>query len=113
MARIEMLKDSEPYFKGDIVDVADDRVEYLEDQGIAKAVKSDVPLFSKGVELTQDGVSIQDKEYGKRMAEGGPEEKKKIASERAESSVEQTTRSSGRKATDGKPEVAGKGSKKE
>lgn len=98
-----MLKDSEPYFKGDIVQVEDDRVEYLVDQKIAKVVDGDTPLFSKGVELTQDGVSIQDKEYGAEMAKTGAEGKKALAQEKADKEVEATSNRAGRPAGATKP----------
>ena len=80
--KLVMLKDSEPYFEGDVVEIAsEDSADYMIEQGIAEVADRDVPLFSRGVDETQDGVSVQDKDYAARMASAGAKGKAEIAKE--------------------------------
>lgn len=72
--RVKFLKDSEPYFEGDVVDLADDRVQYLIDNGTVEEVDRNTALYARGVAETQNGVSVQDqqrREARKEAAESG------------------------------------------
>ncbi len=69
--RVQFLKDNEPYQKGDVVDIADDRVDYLLDQDIAKKVDSDTPLFVKATGARQPEQEKLDKQIEQTEAATG------------------------------------------
>lgn len=52
--RVQYLKEAEPYQVGDVVEVADDRVEYLLSEGIVKKVDGETPLTTKSQEKEEE-----------------------------------------------------------
>lgn len=72
--RIQYLKDSEPYFEGDVVDVANEVGDSLIEKGVAKEVDPRTELVSFGAANSQDGMSVIDKRKKGLMDGPVPEE---------------------------------------
>lgn len=73
MSKVQYLIDAEPYQKGDVVDVPEDRVGYLVDQKIVKKVDQETPIFVKGVtpEPKEGAMTPEEKEVAQTEAASG------------------------------------------
>lgn len=59
--RIEYIKDAEPHFVGTVVDVDTETAERLIEAKVAKEVDSKTDLRNVAAEVSQDGMSLDDK----------------------------------------------------
>lgn len=60
--RVKYLKDAEPYQTGDVVDVADDRVDNLIQSGTVEQVPADTELFVKSAQNQNQNSESENKE---------------------------------------------------
>lgn len=68
--RIEYIKDSEPHFKGSVVEVDSETGDRLVEAGVAKEVDPRTDLKNVAADMSQDGMSITDKR-ARGLMEGG------------------------------------------
>lgn len=60
--RVKYLKDAEPYEAGDVVDIADDRVENLIESGTVEQVPAETELFVKSAQNQNQNTGSENKE---------------------------------------------------